>query len=149
MKRPRPMNALLAAALLAAPLAAMSGCASTEPPPAGPTAEELVGATLHAMAAGAAAGDLNLLMQGFSDAFDHPLYRDKAAIREFLYQGIALGYLRDLEVDLAAAAPRIDGAAAHVGPVRVRGPFGNAELALALAPEGGAWRVVSMEVRVE
>ncbi|MCC6142801.1 MAG: hypothetical protein IT368_03235 [Candidatus Hydrogenedentes bacterium] len=100
-----------------------------------------VRAALSTIKAGLQAQNLDAVLAGYSESFDHPEYRDKAAVREFLRQAYMLGYLNGLNVDDSQAEVRVDGPRAEVYPVRISAAFGTLVLKLTLIEEPSGWKI--------
>jgi len=70
---------------------------------------------------------------------------DKAGIEEFLTQAKDMGYLEDLEVDVAETEFTVEPDKVLVCPVTLYGAFGSITLDLTFAPRAGDWKIIAIE----
>lgn len=85
------------------------------------------------------------VMQHFSDRFSNTEFGDKAGARATVEQARVLGYLNGIQADTSAMELTCDGNASVVGPVKLRGSFGEYTLNLRMAEENGAWKITGSD----
>jgi hypothetical protein len=116
-------------------------CASNSDPVPPSDAEGEIRAAMEEMKAGLHAQNLDAVLAGYSESFDHPEYRDKAAVREFLRQAYLLGYMNGLSIDDTQAQVLVDGPRAEVYPVRISAAFGAMLLKLTFTEGTDGWKI--------
>jgi hypothetical protein len=119
------------------------GCASA---PKGPTDVELVQAKTQECIATANTKNIEKLMTYFSDKFMSYEVGDKAALESFLANAKDSGLLDGLELDAKAAKTTVVQDKATVGPVLIKGGFGEGEAVFTAIKENGEWKISAMEV---
>jgi hypothetical protein len=121
-------------------------CASNTEPVPTTDAESSIRGAMAEMKAGLQAQNLDAVLAGYSESFDHPEYRDKAAVREFLRQAYMLGYMNGLNIDDSQTQVVIDGPRAEVYPVRISAAFGAVILKLTFIESTNGWKISWLDV---
>lgn len=117
----------------------VSGCAGLGK---GPSDQELVMNQITALKEGLLAKDIDKVMGTISESFYHPEAGDKATIKEFLQQGIDMGYLDNGEVNLDNVKITIEGDTATAYPIEASSSAGSATAELKLKKEDKGWFIV-------
>ena len=120
------------------------GCASM-----GPSDEERVGRTLGTWKAGFEEGDLEKIMETYSNNYEGQRGGGKEEVRKFMAGLIDEGSLEAVRVDYSEAKTTIDENTAIVSPIILRGDFGGREEIrlerIFQREEGNVWRFVGSE----
>jgi len=93
-----------------------------------------------------AAGDIDSVIDTFSDDFSHYELGDKEGVRNFLKGANDMGYLDDLEVDLSDTEIEIVGDEGTAYPIDISGAFGSATLELEGTLENGVWKLTNLDI---
>lgn len=126
---------------------AAPAAAPTPPPAPAPTLEEQALALVKEWVVNAKKKDLDAMLAPVSDKFNNPTYGDKAGLRAFIEQGIAMGYFDDIEVSLEDTEIEVDkDGKASVYPVDVSGTFGSVTVEFIAKQEDGVWKVVGLDI---
>ncbi len=80
-----------------------------------------------------------------SDNFSSGAVGDKQDLMDYLKNADDMGFLDDIEIDLADAETVIEGETATVSPVTASGSFGSLSLEFTGAKENGKWVVSGVE----
>lgn len=134
------------AAPAAATCAAAAGAAPAGAAQAIPAAsdEDLVKATVNKVKTALEKLDLDMLLETFSEEFNHPEVGGKEEARYMLEMGIDMGYAEDGEVNLDDMEIEIDGDEATVYPLELSSPAGSVSVELVLAKEGDKWLITTL-----
>ena len=120
-----------------------TGCTSI----GGPSANDDVLAALSAFHAAEVSGDMDVIMDTYSDDFADPMGTRKDGVEGFFQMAIGSGALRSLEVDMQDSQLSVDGDMAVIGPVRYTSGFGPSSYRYTLKKESdGVWRFVNSEM---
>ena len=119
------------------------GCASA---PKGPTDEEVIQKLIGDWKAAAVAKDLDKMLAGYSDAFQHPEWGDKAGLKNFLKEALDMGYLENAQVNTEKMQVKIEKDTATAYPIQLKAAFGSATIELNLKKEAKGWAVTGMTV---
>jgi len=92
------------------------------------------------------AQDVDKILAGVSEHFTSYDAPDKDALREFVENSIAMGYLDDAEVFLEDAETEIDGSTATVYPIDLSTAAGDVTIEFTLTKEEGGWLLTGMEI---
>lgn len=93
--------------------------------------------------------DINLMMETFSDEFEHPMVGGKDEAKVMLEMGLEMGYADDGEVtfdDLEITFN--DDGTAMAYPMDLSGPPGSVAVEFTLKKEGNEWRIVTLDADV-
>ena len=93
--------------------------------------------------------DINLMMETFSDEFEHPMVGGKDEAKVMLEMGLEMGYADDGEVtfdDLEITFN--DDGTAMAYPMDLSGPPGSVAVELTLKKEGNEWKIVTLDADV-
>lgn len=114
--------------------------------PAAPAAsdEDLVKATIDKVKAALEKLDLDMLMEMFSEDFNHPEVGGKEEARYMLEMGIDMGYADDGEVNLDDMEIEIDGDEATAYPIELSSPAGAVSIEIVLGKEADKWLITGI-----
>jgi uncharacterized protein GlcG (DUF336 family) len=90
--------------------------------------------------------DIDLLMDQFSNDFEHPEAGDKETAKQMLQMGMEMGYADDGEVSLDDMEIEVDGDTATVYPVDLSSPAGSVAVELQYQKEPGGWKIIGLDV---
>jgi len=90
--------------------------------------------------------DVEAMMSGISENFEHYEFGDKEGFEEFMTQAVDMGYLEDLELDMDDAEVEQDGDTMLIYPVELAGAFGSVTLEFEVKQEDGNWMVIGMDI---
>ena len=127
---------------------ALAGCATSG---GGMSDAEQIDAVLKAWEAAAMAADVDAMMATNSEAFSHDGYdfvaEDKEELREFIEEGIDMGYFEDVEVSFEDAETEMeDDGTAVVYPIDFVNSQGAVTLTVVLTKEKAGWLITDMEI---
>ncbi len=125
-------------------LALIVGCQSA---PKGPTDEELIADVIATWQTAITGKDLDGMMALYSENFTGSRGEDKAGVRSFLEQVMAMGYLDGIAIDATGATTTVEEGTATVGPVSSTTSMGPASLTFKLAKEEDGWMIVGTEMQ--
>ncbi len=107
--------------------------------------EEAITAQVNKFAEALKAKNIDGVMAGFSEKFEHYEWGDKAGAREFLQQASDAGYLDGLVVDLGSMQIKLEGNTATVYPIEISGNFGSTTVELIFTNEDGNWLITGLD----
>lgn len=93
--------------------------------------------------------DINLLMETFSEDFEHPMVGGKAEAKVMLEMGIEMGYADDGEVTMDDLEITFNSDGTATGyPLDLSGPMGSVAVELTLKKEGNVWKIITLDADV-
>ena len=145
------LDALTAKSVCGAPCAAASatatcaaGTAQAAEAAAPKSDDELIKATVDKVKKALESLNLDMLLETFSENFNHPEVGGKEEARYMLEMGIDMGYAEDGEVNTDDMEIEIDGNEATVYPIELGSPAGSVTIELVLAKEGDQWLITTL-----
>ncbi len=135
------MQAVKRIGICVAALVLVAGCATM----GGQSDEDMIRATVGKVKTALESQNLDMLMETFSEDFEHPEVGGKAEGREMLQMGIEMGYADEGEVYLEDMEIEIDGETATVYPVDLSGPPGSISVELTLQKEEDGWLIIYID----
>ena len=136
--------AQLSAEQKAALLVLVNGIVAAKAPAVSPKEGALN--TVKAYVKAAEEGDIEGLINCFSDSFDHYELGDKNGLKKFLEGVEAEGMLEDISGNTDDAEAEVDGDTVTVYPVELEGLFGTVTYEFELKEEGGEWKIVAFDM---
>lgn len=120
------------------------GCATTS----GPTDEELIQMTMEKMKTALETQDMEMLMETFSEDFEHPEVGGKEEARAMLQMGMDAGYADDGEVYLEDMEIEfLEDGEAVVYPVDLAGAPGAISVEITLGKTDGQWLITYVDAQ--
>ena len=112
----------------------------------GPSDTDLINKVVADWTAAAAAKNLDGLMAGYSETFQHYEWGNKDGLKSFLKDAISMGYLENAQVTTDKAKLTIEKGEAKYAPVELKAAFGSATIELTLKKEVKDWKITGMDV---
>lgn len=137
MKLAKSMSVCALAAVLVAGCAGMTG----------PSDEEMIQSTVEQLKVALEEQDLDMLMETFSEDFEHPEVGGKEDARYMLEMGLDSGYaeggevsVEDMEIEF------LDDGSASVYPIDLSSYAGSVAVELIMQKDDDAWLIRTLEV---
>ena len=90
--------------------------------------------------------DITKVLSHYSEKFTSPKLANKAAVKDLLDMATNSGYFDNLEVDDKASKVTVDGDKATVGPIVMKGSFGEATNVFHLNKVDGKWLITGQDL---
>jgi ketosteroid isomerase-like protein len=124
---------------------ALMGCQTAK----APSDEEIISKLTNDSIAATKAKDIDKVVSFYSDSFTHGQFGDKSGLKKFLEDAKQMGYLDDIEIDMASAKTVVTGTTATVGPVLLRGTFGSTTVSYTCTKEKKVgWKITGMDLEM-
>lgn len=104
--------------------------------------EAAIRTQLEAIAKAMKDGDAEALIAAHSDDFDHPQVGGKEELAGYINQGVDMGYLEDVEMDLSEVEFEKDGEEIVAYPIDLSSSMGSVTIEWVFRNEGGVWRII-------
>ncbi|MBI1319070.1 MAG: hypothetical protein GC168_08995 [Candidatus Hydrogenedens sp.] len=140
LERVSQMTAEQQSALLM--LLSASEGAATETAAADASPEEAIRAQLAVIAKAMKDGDAEALIGVHSDDFEHPQVGGKEALAGYIHQGVDMGYLEDVDMDISDIEFEKDGEDIIAYPIDLSSALGSVTIEWVFRNEDGVWRIV-------
>ena len=110
------------------------------------TDEEKIGAVIARMQEGLETLNMDMLLDTFSNAFEHPEVGGKEEARYMLEMGVDMGYADNGKVNTTKMKLKVDGDRATAYPIELTSPAGAVTIEIVLGKEGEDWLIQAINV---